>query len=313
MPEAIGGLMGGLAAELMGVKAGGNRALLPEGRRDRSIGTPSAPNRAVKGESEFSWRSKDRQEQAPTDRLPARRGDLVMSRKTGTWEPRCAEGETWRRRRDGGEASAGRKAGGKGLAPEKAGMGVAGGAGTWGAMDQALRATDMLLQAGGFGVIVLDLGGIAPEAVWRIPMATWFRFRAAADRSRTCLVVLTQHSCARSSAELVLEMEPGEMQSEGRVMTGVTYGAKVGRQRFVAEAVRTKVISICEAEEGRGERERGCCDKEGEVRWGERRPPQPERTGAWHGTAAWAKACGVADVRSKAGERRVRERTGRRG
>src|SRR5580698_4564005 len=63
---------------------------------------------------------------------------------------------------------------------------------TWGSLDQALRATDLLLQAGGFASIVLDLGDIAPEHGCRIPLATWFRFRQAADRTRCCLVVLGQ-------------------------------------------------------------------------------------------------------------------------
>jgi hypothetical protein len=35
--------------------------------------------------------------------------------------------------------------------------------------DSALRATDLLLHAGGFSAIVLDLGSIAPEYALRIP------------------------------------------------------------------------------------------------------------------------------------------------
>ena len=327
MPEAIGGLMGGLAAELMGVEsrgatriqAGGNRALLPVKRKDKSIGTPSAPNRGVGRESEFSWRAADRKEQVPTDRMPGRRSGAVMPGKTGGWEPRCtAEGAVGRgasepkrgggidRRVPGCAQDGQRTSPGMGNEPVKRGA--------FRAIDQALRATDLLLQAGGFGVIVLDLGGVAPEVVWKIPMATWFRFRAAADRARACLLVLTQISCARSSAELVLEMASGEMQSEGRVMTGVAYAAKVGRQRFIADASKAKVISIRERKgERRGGNEQGRVGESNEARSGERRPPQPERTGAWHGTAAWAQAGGVADVRGKAAERGVRGRDGRTG
>jgi recombination protein RecA len=55
----------------------------------------------------------------------------------------------------------------------------------WSKIEQALRVTDLLLQAGGFSAIVLDLGSIAPEHVSRIPLATWFRYGAAAERSRT--------------------------------------------------------------------------------------------------------------------------------
>ena len=51
----------------------------------------------------------------------------------------------------------------------------------WSRIEQALRATDLLLQAGGFGAIVLDMGSLAPEHVSRIPLATWFRYRAGAE------------------------------------------------------------------------------------------------------------------------------------
>jgi recombination protein RecA len=75
----------------------------------------------------------------------------------------------------------------------------------WARLDQALRATDLLLQAGGFSAIVLDLAGVAPEHARRIPLATWFRFRQAAGRTQCSLVVLARESCAQSSAGLVLE------------------------------------------------------------------------------------------------------------
>ena len=62
----------------------------------------------------------------------------------------------------------------------------------WSRMEQALRVTDLLLQAGGFSAIVLDMASIAPEYVTRVPLATWFRYRAAAER--------TQASCCSSYA-----------------------------------------------------------------------------------------------------------------
>ncbi len=315
MSEAIGGLMGGLAAELMlGVaesrgstrsQPGGNRALLPTKRKDKWIGTPSAPNR-VADKSEFSWRSEHREEQVPTDRLPARRGKLIMSPKSGTWEPRCAEPQERRAVESRDRAGAGAEVK-IGSAPVNAMTASrssrdTGAGGPWSAIDQALRAVDMLLQAGGFGVVVLDLGGVPAEAVWRIPMATWFRFRAAAERSQACLVLLTQYPCARSSAELVLEMEPGEMRSEGRVMTGVAYGARVGRQRFVALEA-DKVVAIRGSERGVGDG----TDKQ----FGRRKPPQPERTGTWSGTTAWAQTGGVADMRAAAGQAGMRGRARR--
>jgi recombination protein RecA len=100
-------------------------------------------------------------------------------------------------------------------------------------LDQALRATDLLLQAGGFAAIVLDLGSTAPEQGTRIPLATWFRFRQAADRTRCSLLVLAQQPLAQSSAAVVLECAPQPAQTLSQtVLTGCTYEVRSGRQRF---------------------------------------------------------------------------------
>src|SRR6201987_685611 len=71
---------------------------------------------------------------------------------------------------------------------------------SWTRLDQAIRSTDLLLQAGGFAAIVLDLADEAIEHTRRIPLATWFRFRQAADRTRCPLIVIGKAACAQSSA-----------------------------------------------------------------------------------------------------------------
>jgi hypothetical protein len=100
-------------------------------------------------------------------------------------------------------------------------------------MDHALRATDLLLQAGGFAAIVLDLGSTAAEHAMRIPLATWFRFRQAADRTRCSLLVLAQQALAQSSAAVVLECAARNVLTGSQtVLTGCTYEVRSGRQRF---------------------------------------------------------------------------------
>ena len=237
-----------------------NKPLLPLKRRDKSIGTPSAMNRTIASAMEgVPYRSAEREEQVPTDRLPARRGEHVrIISGQGAWEPRCTpEGQL--RRKSVGSGGAGKPSAsfGTGEFATKRGVQIVAQA-----IDQALRAADLLLQGGGFGVIVMDLGGVPAEMAWKIPMATWFRFRAAAERSHVSFVLLTQYPCTRSSAELVVQMRSGEVRSRGNVMSGVTYGADVGRQRFVLEP--EKVVSI-------------------------RKPPQSDRPGEWSGTAAWVR------------------------
>ena len=211
-------------------------------RRERKVaGMPGAPNRPL------TMRAVDRQEQIPTDRLPPRRnvGVDVTARCAEPMPRRAIALSNARQphvRKTGGQTS--------------------GRAGTpWKALDQALRATDLLLTNGGFAAIVLDLGSTPPEFAWRIPLATWFRYRAACERSRCSLVLLTQHPCARSSAELVVRMQPATLEVDGAVVTGVHFQAETERSRFSER--HAQVVSI-------------------------RKPPQGELAGCWKSEAVWA-------------------------
>ncbi len=67
----------------------------------------------------------------------------------------------------------------------------------WAQLDQALRAADLLLQGGGFSAIVLDLGNLPPEVASRVPLATWFRYRAAAESTQASLLLLAQYGSAK--------------------------------------------------------------------------------------------------------------------
>jgi len=103
----------------------------------------------------------------------------------------------------------------------------------WARIEQALRTTDLLLQGGGFSAIVLDMGSIAPEHASRVPLATWFRYRAAAEQTQASILLLTQHSCAKSSVELLLRLQPGDaLRDEATVFTGIEHEIEVIRRRF---------------------------------------------------------------------------------
>jgi hypothetical protein len=103
----------------------------------------------------------------------------------------------------------------------------------WSRLDQALRATDLLLQSGGFSAIVLDMGSIAPEFALRVPLATWFRYRASAERTQASVVLLTQQACAKSSAGLMLRLQPGAVLDDGMtVLTGSEFSVETARERF---------------------------------------------------------------------------------
>jgi|SRR6187402_1416731 len=235
MPEAIGALLnahGGLYDKQLR-------------REKRSLGTPGAPNRLLTRSSE------DREEQVNSDRLPPRRGENL------SLAPRCAEPQP----RRSAQLPSGRRLPFEPSERLKTGMSAPGR--SLQALDQALRTTDLLLQGGGFSAIVLDLGSVAPDLAWRIPLATWFRFRTACERTRVSLLLLTQHPCARSSAELVVRMQTGSMEAQSKVMTGVAYHAAIERNRSQESGPR--VVPI-------------------------RKPPVSERPGQWKSEASWAQA-----------------------
>lgn len=75
----------------------------------------------------------------------------------------------------------------------------------WKRLEQALKTTDLLLHSGGWGVVVVDLGGISWVEARRIPIHTWFRFRRVVENSPTILLLLGEESCAKSCASLVLQ------------------------------------------------------------------------------------------------------------
>ena len=75
------------------------------------------------------------------------------------------------------------------------------------ALEQVLKVTDLLLQGGGFGMVVLDLGDIPTESVRRIPLTSWFRFRRAVEPTTTVLLLVEQEPCAKTCASLVLRLQ----------------------------------------------------------------------------------------------------------
>ena len=73
-------------------------------------------------------------------------------------------------------------------------------------VENAFKATDLLLQGGGFGLVLLDLGDVAGKDARRIISSWWYRFRRAVEKTPTVFVVIAADSCVRSCASLALEL-----------------------------------------------------------------------------------------------------------
>ena len=74
-------------------------------------------------------------------------------------------------------------------------------------LDQVLKTTDLLLQGGGFGRVVMDLTDLPLSHVRSISLASWFRFQRTIEPTPTVLVVMSPESMVKSAAALVLRME----------------------------------------------------------------------------------------------------------
>jgi len=74
-------------------------------------------------------------------------------------------------------------------------------------LDHALRATDLLLQGGGFSLIALDLSDVSAKNIRHVPLHVWFRLRRAVENTPTILVLLNRESQAKTCASLVLRLE----------------------------------------------------------------------------------------------------------
>ncbi len=73
--------------------------------------------------------------------------------------------------------------------------------------EHAFKAADLLLHAGGFGVVVLDLSRTSDSMLRRVPISYWYRFRRAIENTPTILALLEREAQAKSCATLILELK----------------------------------------------------------------------------------------------------------
>ena len=101
---------------------------------------------------------------------------------------------------------------------------------------RALKAFSLILQAGGFGVVVLDLADVSAAAIRRFPWTTWFRIARTIEGGDTVAVLVGAHRLARSTAGVTIALGGsagrwiGQVHRE-RLFGGVTPAPRVVRAR----------------------------------------------------------------------------------
>jgi len=127
-------------------------------------------------------------------------------------------------------------------------------------LEQVLRAADLLLESGGFGLIALDLGDLPPQAARCIPLTTWFRFRRVIEHTPTILLAIEPQAIAGSCSSLLLQLgAPGnkldalvEHDSYWKSEANNSDGAAAKRQKNTAHGVsRGSDVGNEEAPKGR--------------------------------------------------------------
>jgi hypothetical protein len=74
-------------------------------------------------------------------------------------------------------------------------------------LEHAFKATDLLLHAGGFGLVILDMADVSARDARRIISSWWYRFRRTVENRPTALVVVAETSCTNSCALLSVELQ----------------------------------------------------------------------------------------------------------
>jgi len=74
------------------------------------------------------------------------------------------------------------------------------------ALEQAIRAFTLVLQAGNFGLVVLDVAEAPAPALRRLPFTTWLRLQRMVEGSQTAAMLVGNQPMARSSAGLTLRL-----------------------------------------------------------------------------------------------------------
>lgn len=98
----------------------------------------------------------------------------------------------------------------------------------------ATSATATLVGSGLFDLVVLDLAGVAPHEMRRLPPTTWIRLQRTVEETAAALLLLADDHVAHGPAGARLALAPSGPrfagEGPGRLLVGFAAEARVGRQ-----------------------------------------------------------------------------------
>jgi hypothetical protein len=111
--------------------------------------------------------------------------------------------------------------------------------------EYTMRATDLLLHAGGFGVVLLDLSEAPARTLNRIPLSYWYRFQRAIQHTSTILLICADAPQAKAASRYSLECQAKSFSWLGQWpftrLRGIT---AIAKQRKVAVIYPERSLQI---------------------------------------------------------------------
>jgi hypothetical protein len=102
---------------------------------------------------------------------------------------------------------------------------------------RALKALNLVLQAGGFGVVAFDLADVTPMTIRQFPYTTWMRIARVIEGSQTAAVLVGGEHIARSPGGVTIALD---RSSAG----GATWHGAADRARFLANLeIQPRIVS----------------------------------------------------------------------
>jgi hypothetical protein len=122
------------------------------------------------------------------------------------------------------------------------------------ALEQAIRALALVLQAGNFGLVVFDAAEAPATALGRLPFTTWLRLQRLVEGSQTAVVLVSGAPMARSAAGVSVKLGGHREAGHGiqarftdRLFDGLEIDARIVQARVhvshdVPVAMATRVV-----------------------------------------------------------------------
>lgn len=110
--------------------------------------------------------------------------------------------------------------------------------------EHAMRTADLLLHAGGFGVVLLDICEAGARTLNRIPLSYWFRFKRAIEHTPTILLLCAESPQVKSFSCNSIQLKSKVFSWSGKRPFWLLGGLEVSAVQSKVTAIRPESLFI---------------------------------------------------------------------